>query len=181
MTVSVLLILLGAVGLYFVFRLVRTGVLVKADASEDDLATRLRPVDLEAFRNLTDPEEDKFLRDNLSAQDFRVVQRERLRAAMQYVACAAHNAGVLLQVGTAASHSLDPRTAEAGRSLVDRAVQIRWYAILVMFRLRVNLVFPQLELSPAEIADQYQQLSSSLNQLGRMHSPLRGVRLSATV
>ena len=40
----------------------------------------IRPVDLEAFRNLMDTEEEKYLRERLPPAQFRAVQRKRLVA-----------------------------------------------------------------------------------------------------
>ncbi len=80
----------------------------------EDLAGRTRPVDLEAFRNLVDASEEDFLRASLSRREFRAVQRERTRAAVEYIRNSAHNAACLLRLGEAASRSGDPRIAEAG-------------------------------------------------------------------
>ena len=65
----------------------------------EDLAGRTRPVDLDAFRNLVDAGEDGFLRANLSRREFRAVQRERTRAAVEYIHNSAHNAACLLRLG----------------------------------------------------------------------------------
>ena len=48
-------------------------------------ALAIRPIDIEAFRNLTDPAEDGYLRRRLPPAQFRVVRRERLRAMAAYV------------------------------------------------------------------------------------------------
>ena len=85
----------------------------------EDLAGRTRPVDLEAFRNLVDAGEEDFLRANLSRREFRAVQRERTRAAVEYIRNSAHNAACLLRLGEAASRSGDPRIARS-RTTVDR-------------------------------------------------------------
>src|SRR5438034_9438404 len=88
-----------------------------------DLVGRTRPVDIDAFRNLIDPAEEDFLRQSLPAGEFRVIQRERLRAAVEYVSCAAHNAAVLVRLGEAARASSDPKIAQAGRQLLDSALR----------------------------------------------------------
>jgi hypothetical protein len=62
----------------------------------DDLAGRTRPVDIDAFRNLVDPKEDGFLRANLRPREFRAIQRERARSAMDYIHNTTHNAAYLL-------------------------------------------------------------------------------------
>src|SRR5438876_8871088 len=58
----------------------------------------LETVDLEAFRNLTDPSEEAFLRQRLTPAEFRKVQRVRLRAATLYVSALSENVGALLQL-----------------------------------------------------------------------------------
>lgn len=88
-------------------------------AGLDDLVGRTRPVDIDAFRNLIDPAEEEFLRENLPAGEFRAVQRERLRAAVEYVSCAAHNAAILVRLGESARLNLDPKISEAGQQLLD--------------------------------------------------------------
>ncbi len=55
----------------------------------------LTPVDLDAFENLTDPEEEAFLRHNLSPAEFRSVQRLRIRVAKMYVAAMSKNASTM--------------------------------------------------------------------------------------
>ena len=144
----------------------------------EDLAGRTRPVDLEAFRNLVDPGEEDFLRANLSRHEFRAVQRERTRAAVEYIRNSAHNAACLLRMGEAASRSGDPRIAEAGRRLIDGASRLRAYALLSSTRLYVRLVFPESRFSYGQLADKYQHLSALASQLALMQYPTQTTRLS---
>src|SRR2546423_10898362 len=105
-----------------------------AVAKLDDLVGRTRPVDIDAFRNLIDPAEEDFLRENLPASEFLAIQKERLYAAMEYVSCAAHNAAVLVRLGEAARLSLDPKIAEAGRPMLGTALRLLLYALLATVR-----------------------------------------------
>jgi hypothetical protein len=145
----------------------------------DDLAGRTRPVDIEAFRNLIDPAEEDFLRENLPASEFLAIQKERLYAAMEYVSCAAHNAAVLVRLGEAARLSLDPKIAEAGRQLLDTALRIRLYALLATVRLYLGIALPGAHLSAGRLVDNYQHLSSLAGQLAFMQHPARASRLPA--
>jgi len=145
----------------------------------DDLAGRTRPVDLEAFRNLIDPDEEQFLRDNLAAGEFRIVQRERLRAAAGYVASTAHNAAVLLRLGESALRSPDPEIASAGRRLVETAVRLRLNAMLCLAKLRVRAALPGVPVSVAGLVDSYQRLSGIASQLALVQRPRYVSRLSA--
>jgi hypothetical protein len=144
----------------------------------DDLAGRTRPVDLEAFRNLVDPGEENYLHSNLSPRHFRAVQRERMRAALEYVRNAAHNAAFRLRMGEAATQNPDPRIAQAGSQLIDSALRLRAHALLSATKLCVRMVFPETRLSYARLADNYQHLSALAGQLTLMQYPTQASRLS---
>ena len=145
----------------------------------DDLVGRTRPVDIDAFRNLIDPAEEDFLRENLPPSEFRAVQRERLRAAVDYVSCAAHNAAILVGLGEAARVSPDPKIAKAGEQLLDSALRLRLYAFLSIIRLYLGIVVPGARLSAGRLADNYQHLSSLAGQLVFMQHPAHASRLPA--
>ena len=82
----------------------------------EELAAQTKPVDIEAFRNLVDPKEDAFLRANLCSRDFRAIQRDRARSAMEYLHNSTRNATYLLRMGEAAAQNPDPRIARRGAS-----------------------------------------------------------------
>ena len=145
----------------------------------DDLAGRTRPVDIDAFRNLVDPKEDGFLRANLRPREFRAIQRERARSAMDYIHNTTHNAAYLLRLGEAAAQDSDPRIALAGRQLVDSALRLRAYALLSRSQLCLRLVLPGAQFSYGKLADNYQHLSSLASQLALMQHPTQASRLSA--
>jgi hypothetical protein len=145
----------------------------------DDLAGRTRPVDLDAFRNLVDPREEDFLRASLLPQEFRDLQRERMRAALEYVRNTSHNAAYLLRLGEAATQSAEPRIVEAGRQLIDSALRLRAYALLSGVVLYVRVLFPETRLSYGKLADNYQHLSTLASQLALMQHPTQAARLSA--
>ncbi len=126
----------------------------RGDALQTE-AGQLTPIDLEAFENLTDPEEERYLRRNLSPAEFRRVQRSRLRAAKMYVAALSHNAGVLAAVGQSARSSAHPAIAATGQEIVQRAIQLRIWCLLSLLRMNAAFVFPA-HLSPSDrLANQY--------------------------
>lgn len=145
----------------------------------EDLAGRTRPVDLSAFRNLVDPKEDDFLRANLRPREFRTIQRERARSAMDYLRNTTHNAAFLLRLGEGAARSPDPRIALAGRQLVNSALRLRGYALLSRAQLYLRMALPGMRFSYGKIADNYQHLSGLAGQLALMQHPAQAARLSA--
>ncbi len=86
-------------------------------------------LDLEAFQNLVDPDEEAFLRSSLPADQFRTIKRERAWAALAYVRTLSHIALEFSRFGHAARHSPDPRLAELGRQIVSGAVSLRLRAL----------------------------------------------------
>lgn len=153
--------------------------LAKGHASSPKLlenpAEHIRSVDVEAFRNLMDPDEKEFLRARLRPAEFRKIQRERLRAATDYVSCAAANAAVLLRLGEAARRSPDPATVEAAEKLVDNAIRLRFYAFHALARLYLGMILPGTRVSPVRIAESYEQMTRLVVLLGCLQYPTRGV------
>jgi len=135
----------------------------------------IRTVDVEAFQNLVDPDEEEFLRTNLPPAEFRKIQRERLRAAVDYVSCAAQNAAILVRVADAGRRSPDLATAEAAEKLVDNAFRLRLYALHAIPRLYLGMIFPGSRISPARIAESYEQMTRQVVLLGCLQYPTRGV------
>jgi hypothetical protein len=145
----------------------------------DDLVGRTKPVDIDAFRNLVDADEEEFLRASLPPHEFSAIRRERLLAAVEYVRCAAHNAAILLRLGEAARSNPDPRIADAGRQLIDSALRLRLYTLLALARLYVGIAIPGLRLSPAGMLESYQRLSGLATRLAVIQNPARAARVAA--
>jgi len=120
----------------------------------------LAPVDLEAFRNLTDPDEVRFLRVNLSPAEFRRIQRMRLRATASYISVISQNAGRLVVIGRSMSVHPDTETAAAGLDVVHRALQLKLWCSLSLWKLNVTMIFPTLLSPSSRIADRYLYVSS---------------------
>lgn len=147
-----------------------------ASKALENPAEHIHAVDVEAFRNLIDPDEEEFLRTNLAPAEFRRIQRERLRAAVEYVSCAAQNAAILVKVADAGRRSPDPATAEAAEKLVDNAVRLRLYALHAIPRLYLGMILPGSRISPARIAESYEQMTRQVVLLGCLQYPTRGIQ-----
>lgn len=139
----------------------------------------LRPIDVEAFRNLIDPAEDGYLRLRLPPAQFRRVRRERLLAMAAYVQVAAQNATVLLRAGRAALASGDPRLAEAAHQLVNDASLLRMNAFVALVRIYLEWAWPMSGSGAAPVIARYQRISGTAMLLGRLQNPSIPVRVSA--
>jgi len=140
-----------------------------------------QPVDLEAFRNLTDPQEEQYLREELEPAEFRTLERERLRAALEYVKRAAGNASILLRVGEAARRDANPEIARAAGELAECAFKLRMYALLAEGLLHVRMLVPDARWSPVRVARDYQGLREQVARLSRLLRPEYAGRISAAL
>jgi len=172
MTITLILVLAGLVALGFLLLVAKTRA--GNVFGLPDPAGRIQPVDIDAFRNLIDPSEEEYLRSHLAAAEFRKVHRQRLRAAVEYVACAAQNAGALIRLGEAASRSPEPEVAQAGAKLLDNAVRLRMFALQARAKLYVGILLPGMKISPAGLPESYERLTGMVLLLGRLQHPSRG-------
>jgi len=159
--------------------IVRLSVVRSLQTREAKVAVSVRPIDLEAFRNLINPAEDEYLRRRLPPARFREVRRERLRAMAAYIHVAASNAAVLVQAGEAALAGGDVQVADAAQQLVNDAVLVRRNATIALARIYLALAWPHLDFAGVRVVDRYERLSSTAMLLGRLQNPAKPVRLSA--
>src|SRR5581483_12470285 len=106
------------------------------------LILQIRHVDLQAFRNLFDRQDEEYLRQHINAADFRTWQKMRIRAALEYVTWASENAALLIAIGEMAKSSSDMTVAAHGKQLANVALSLRLNCILARVKLYVTLVFP---------------------------------------
>jgi hypothetical protein len=164
MTLPLIFLGFGILALMFIV------VLAKGQLSSGDnlgeLASRLRPIDVEAFRNLIDEGEEDYLRERLTAREFRSIYRERMLAAAEYVWCASQNAGILTRLAEAARQDPDPATAAAAEKLLDNALRLRLYAFQVVPRLYLAVVLPWTAGKTIFVADTYDTITRQYVMLG---------------
>jgi hypothetical protein len=172
LVIAAILVLLVILGIA-----VSRGLQVSHNAS---LAGQIQPIDIEAFRNLVDRDENSFLRRRLSAGAFRAVQRERLHAMAAYLRTVGRNADILIRISQSALNSSDARTVEAARQLADQALLLRRNVIFALARIYVALPWPTARLAADPLVESYERMSGSAMLLGRLQNPSAPVRLSAS-
>ncbi len=177
MNLAIVLVVAAAVALGIILRLAVTRSLQARGTS--GLAATIRPIDIEAFRNLINPAEDDYLRRRLPPTQFRLVRRERLRAMAAYVQAAANNAAVLVRIGQAALASADPRVLGAAQQVVNDALLLRRNTTVALARIYLALAWPNSLFAAVRVVDRYEQLSGAAMLLGRLQNPTVPVRLSA--
>ena len=176
MNLAIVLVITAAIALGIILRLAVTRSL-QAKASVG-LAASIRPIDIEAFRNLINPAEDDYLRRRLPPAQFRVVRRQRLYAMAAYVHVVADNAAVLVRLGQGAVASGDARISGAAQRVVNDALLLRRNTTVALVRIYMALAWPNSGFAAVRVVDCYEQLSGAAMLLGRLQNPAVPVRLS---
>jgi hypothetical protein len=178
MTIAIILVVAAALALGFILSVALSRRLQISAGKR--LAPQIQPIDVEAFRNLIDAEEDDYLRRRLPASEFRMVRRERLRAMAAYVRTAGRNARILVSMGQAALAAGDASTIEAARQVVDNALFLRRNATFALFRIYVAMAWPNSGLAAVTVLHGYEQMNGAAMLLGRLQNPTAPIRISAT-
>jgi hypothetical protein len=122
---------------------------------EESIAA-IRSLDIEAFRNLVDPEEEAYLRAHLSAKAFRKTKRARAQAALAYVRSLSRASLQIARLGDGAQRNPDPAVAASGRQIVNSATYLRLRALQASASLMIVAAFPGLGPRPLRsLLDQY--------------------------
>ena len=138
----------------------------------DEALAVIRSLDIEAFRNLVQPEEEAFLRARLPVPEFRRIKRERSRAALTYVAALSEVSLQFVRLGDAAQRSAVPAIAASGKQLANSAVYLRLRTMDARVRLTLAAAFPDLATDPlSPLLEHYDRVTSLLqNHLGLQHA-----------
>ena len=158
--VAVSLLVLGTLAYVAIRRRIRPASLEKA-------VQAFGSVDIEAFRNLIDPAEEAFLRDQLPLNKFRDIKRQRAWAALIYTWEVGKSAKALALVGQAARRSSDPVIVASAVQLTENALQLRLDTVQASLHFLGEILLPGLKprtLPP--LVDRYRQSSDTLMRLG---------------
>jgi len=140
--------------------------------SLDDLSSRVKPVNVEALRNLLDPVQDDYLAQHLAVGDLRWVRRSRNLVAIEYVWRIAGNAAKAIRVAELASKSRSPEITSAAIRISNDALHTRLIALKTISILVVGIVFPGPPLR-VPLVQQYTSLNTEiylLRETTRSHS-----------
>jgi hypothetical protein len=179
MTVTLILAAAALLVAFFLLRAARGHAEIIRDLQ--DLEGRTQPVDLAAFRNLVDPAEEEYLRAHLRGSQFRTIQRQRLRAALEYIDRMKRNAAILLRLGESVRCDGNPEAATAARELVNSALRLRMNALLSTAVLYVRIATPEAHVSVGRVIDMYKSLTEGVVHLTRLQNPAYAARIAAII
>lgn len=131
------------------------------------LSTRLKPVNIDAVKNLLDADQDRYLASRLSPAQMRDVRRRRAIVLIEYVWRIAQNAALVLQASESLRRSGSRDLAEKGLQVSNAALRIRLMALHSIWVLSLSLVWPGAPLA-TDFIDGYSNLRFDIDYLTAM-------------
>lgn len=128
-------------------------------AGLNDVESQWRKVDIESFLNLTDPAEERFLRRNLSAIEFRRIQRDRIRVTWEYLGRLAFNSKLMMSAGQMVQHNSSGRNLQEATQLVSTASRMRLLIFTAEATLAFRYLMPTVEYSMTRLVADYNSLT----------------------
>lgn len=116
-----------------------------------------RPIDFIAFQNLLRSDDDRFLRRNLSKQDYRSAKRLRTRAVQEYLLWIVHNSSeVQERLSSLMSKNSDSSQA---KMLSKLTTEVRILSLKLWLALWFQWLFPNLDIKPGSILEAYENFA----------------------
>ena len=162
MSILLLVILFGGLLLVGLFAVVRSQS--HPISSLSDLQARWTPVDMLALMNLMDTEEERYLQENLTSRDFRMIRRKRLAATWEYLSRIGANARLMVQAGQIIQHTCQGEESLEARALVNDSIRLRTRVLTAQFSIATKFVLPGMVSPITSVLDQYSQVRGSLEQ-----------------
>jgi hypothetical protein len=132
--------------------------------STEELESRWQKVDMEAFLNLVNPAEERYLRRSLSATEFASIQRHRVRVMWEYLGRLSANSKLMMQAAQMVQHHGSPEQMQEATRLVGAATRMRVLIFAVDAYLIVRFLLPQTQDPVRTLVGKYGELTQMFTQ-----------------
>lgn len=136
----------------------------KQPHNDSEMESRWQKVDTEAFLNLVDPAEERYLRRNLSAGEFAIIQRHRVRVMWEYLGRLSANSKLMMQAAQRVQHHGTAEQAQEATLLVGAASRMRMMIFAVDAYLVVRFLLPQTQDPVRALVGKYDELTQMFTQ-----------------
>lgn len=124
-----------------------------------DIERNWQKVDMEAFLNLVDPSEERYLRQHLPTAEFTRLHRQRVRAMWEYLGRLAFNSRLMMQAGQMVQHHSSGEQLHEATQLVAAASRMRILIFAADVYLAVRFVLPHTQDPICKLVSNYDSLT----------------------
>jgi len=110
------------------------------DRTVDDVADYLLPIDFEKAEDLLDPQTEAILRQELTSNEFRSLQRKRIHCYVAMVKRMSHNSAVLIEWANREAEKANGERLQMVSQLQQQGVEVRLYSLLALIKLHFWLL-----------------------------------------
>jgi len=160
MVSTLLVLMIAAVSLALTWRLLRDrGAKIRG---LEDWEAHKNNIDIEMFRVLVDPEEERYLQQMLSKIQFRYFLRKRIELALDALVLIGENAALLTKLGELARGADNPALVREAEELSAAALRLRMNLVLMKLCLWIKWLLPAWSVSVPVWELRYNALLSHL-------------------
>jgi hypothetical protein len=127
-------------------------------------------VDVVALKRLLDPDDDRFIRENLPRPAYRRIRRRRDRLVLSYVRVMMHNTSIVMAFASSVRQHCEAQVDHVAAEVVYTAMRVRLRLAAVAFRTALDWAFPIFPFS-LELTQPYRQLQDRAALLFRLLDP----------
>lgn len=141
----------------------------------------LQPINTAAFRLLTDPAEEAFMRRHVAGNVLKRLLLKRQKLTIAYLSAIGTNAALLLQVAEECERSSDADVRAAAAKLTRTAGALRIQVLVLSLQLRTRVILgdPSDRLAAARTA--YESLGEAFSLLIKLQDPAAASRARAAL
>jgi hypothetical protein len=126
-----------------------------------DWEEKKHPIDVQVFRHLVDPNEERYLELALPLDQFTIFHRRRTQLALRMVMLVKENAEMLTRLAVCAKTKNDPVLTREADRLIASATLLRFNLLLAKYCLIIRWVFPGWTFALPAVDAQYRELVES--------------------
>jgi hypothetical protein len=131
--------------------------------SMQELDTRWQKIDMQAFLNLVNPAEERYLRSRLPAAEFHRVQRMRVRAMWEYLGRLSFNSRLMMQAAQIVQHQSTGEQLRQATQIVAAASRMRLLIFAADAYLVIRFLLPQTQDPIRKLVADYDSLTRSFS------------------
>jgi len=139
-----------------------------AIATAEDFEAQVKQVNLEALQNLMSSPDEAFLKETLSAADYREVEKARIRALLEYVAAISWNAVLFMRAAHVLQQHRSADVVAAAALISKEALELRVLSLTAELLLTLRLVVPVARIAPRGLGQVYGSLRQQVAEAWKL-------------
>ena len=141
----------------------------------EELRSTLTMIDLAAFQNLINRDDDAFIKASLPIREYRIAKRARTQATQRYLRWIAQDCLVLQVMLSPRMQANIGKSEVRAESLSRMCFRIRILSVMLWNALWLQRLFPELNVMPYSLVDRYKEFIAGMKSYLMSPQPVAGI------